>query len=68
MANNLAEQLVRQRTSLGLSQKESARRLGIDPSTLASWEQGKKEPVGALSMGVKRFLQDGQTACARRTG
>jgi transcriptional regulator with XRE-family HTH domain len=34
-ATTLAEQLVRQRTSLGLSQKESAERLGVDPGTLA---------------------------------
>ena len=40
-ANTLAEQLVRQRTKLGLSQKESARELAVDQGTLAKWEQGK---------------------------
>ena len=40
--STLAEQLVRQRASLGLSQKDSAERLGVDPSTLAKWEQGKE--------------------------
>jgi transcriptional regulator with XRE-family HTH domain len=47
--------LIRQRTSLGLSQKESAKRLGIDPSTLASWEQGKKEPTEDFLNGSSGF-------------
>ena len=55
-ANTLAEQLVRQRTSLGFSQKESAERLGVDPSTLAKWEQGKREPQGAFAKRAERFL------------
>lgn len=38
--------MVRHRTSLGLSQKESARRLHVDPSTLAKWERGEREPTG----------------------
>ena len=44
----LAEQLVRQRTSLGLSQKESAGRIGVDASTLAKWERGGREPAGTV--------------------
>jgi transcriptional regulator with XRE-family HTH domain len=50
------ERLLRQRTTLGLSQKASAERLGIDPSTLAKWERGEREPTGALLTRVKRFL------------
>jgi transcriptional regulator with XRE-family HTH domain len=38
-AQTLAEQLVRHRTSLGLTQKEAAARLGLDPGTLARWER-----------------------------
>jgi len=34
-ANELAEELVRQRTALGLSQKQAAEHIGVDPSTLA---------------------------------
>ena len=67
-ANTLAEQLVRKRTSLGLSQDESAKRLGVDPSTLAKWEQGKREPVGVFLVRVERFLQPGDEAGARRAG
>jgi len=50
--------LLRQRTTLGLSQKASAERLGIDPSTLAKWERGEREPAGALLSRVKRFLDE----------
>jgi len=57
-AHTLAEQLVRQRSSLGLSQKESAGRLGVDPSTLAKWERGERELAGRFLDIVKRFLDD----------
>jgi len=67
-ANTLAEQLVRQRTSLGLSQKEAAGRIGVDASTLAKWERGEREPAGAFLGRVKRFLQDGEVSGTRRAG
>ncbi|MGA2186647.1 MAG: helix-turn-helix transcriptional regulator [Bryobacteraceae bacterium] len=57
-ASGWAERLVRQRTTLGLSQKNVARRLGVDPGTLAEWERGEREPGGALLARVKRFLVD----------
>jgi ribosome-binding protein aMBF1 (putative translation factor) len=60
--------LVRQRTSLGLSQKEAAERVGVDPSTLAKWERGEREPQGAFLGRVKRFLQDGEVSDTRRAG
>ena len=50
------ERLVRHRTTLGLSQEEAARRLGVDPSTLARWERGEREPTGTLAATVERFL------------
>ena len=69
VANTLAEQLVRQRTSLGLSQKESAERLGVDPGTLAKWERGEREPAGAFAERAKRFLgaEADWTVAAART-
>jgi DNA-binding transcriptional regulator YiaG len=53
------ERLVRQRTTLGLSQKEAAKHLSVDPSTLARWERSDREPTGALLGRVKRFLKGG---------
>ena len=67
-AKTLGEQLVRQRTSLGLSQKQSAECLGVDPSTLAKWEQAKREPQGAFLERVKRFLQRANDAVVLRAG
>jgi transcriptional regulator with XRE-family HTH domain len=40
----LAERLVQDRKIRGLSQEEMARRLGVDPSTLARWERGARVP------------------------
>ncbi len=45
---NIGERLVWQRDGLGLSQTEMARKLGVDPSTLASWGRGKGVPLGEL--------------------
>jgi DNA-binding XRE family transcriptional regulator len=47
-AEGWGERLVRCRTSLRLSQRESAKRLGINPSTQAKWERGEREPAGLL--------------------
>jgi transcriptional regulator with XRE-family HTH domain len=62
--------LVRQRTSIGLSQKESAGRIGVDPATLAKWEQEKREPQGVFLKRVKRFLDDEEErrSSSRRAG
>jgi transcriptional regulator with XRE-family HTH domain len=38
---------------LGLSQKEVARRLGIDPGTLSKWEKGNSLPSKEL---LKNFM------------
>jgi transcriptional regulator with XRE-family HTH domain len=51
-----AERLVQCRTALGLSQKESAKQLGVDASTLARWERAEREPAGAFLGPVTRFL------------
>jgi transcriptional regulator with XRE-family HTH domain len=61
-ANGRSDRLVRYASSLGLSQKETAERLGIDPGTLARWERGERKPTGALLGRVKRFLCDEEAA------
>jgi transcriptional regulator with XRE-family HTH domain len=63
-----AEQLVLARKIQGLSQKEMARSLGIDPSTLARWERGEREPKGHLLIRADRLLQDGEVSDARPAG
>lgn len=57
-ADTWAERLVQGRTALGLSQKEAARRMEVDPSTLAKWEQGKTEPAGPSINRATGFLAD----------
>jgi ribosome-binding protein aMBF1 (putative translation factor) len=58
IANTMAEQLVRHRTSLGFSQKDSARRIGVDAGTPARWERGERQPAGKLLDRVTRFIDD----------
>jgi len=55
-----AERLVRHRTSLGLSQEASARRIGVDPSTLARWERGERVPKGAAAARTERLLAEAE--------
>jgi DNA-binding transcriptional regulator YiaG len=52
----LAEQLVRHRTTLGMSQKETAVHLAVDQGTMARWERGEREPKGVFLEAVIRFL------------
>ena len=40
----LGERLRRHRQALGIPQAESARTMGVDPSTLAKWERGERTP------------------------
>jgi transcriptional regulator with XRE-family HTH domain len=57
-AKTLADRLMRHRTSFGLSQKELAAELAVDPGTLARWERGEREPTGAWLECVTRLLAD----------
>jgi DNA-binding XRE family transcriptional regulator len=47
-AQSLPERLLYYRKAHGINQKELARRLGVDPTTLARWEKGKGRPVIGL--------------------
>jgi DNA-binding transcriptional regulator YiaG len=44
------------RKVLGLSQKELAARLCVDPSTLAHWEQGRHAPAAIYTRRIDEFL------------
>lgn len=55
-ATSLGEALARQRAGQGLSQKEVARVLEVDPSTLAKWKREQRIPTGRFRVRVDRFL------------
>jgi len=56
LAKSLCEKIVIYRRILGLSQKELARQLGIDPSTLGRWEREKGQPSKQLSSKLEAIL------------
>ena len=51
------KRLVRHRTTLGMTQRTAADRLGVDQGTLANWEQRKREPAGRFLARVKRYRE-----------
>jgi transcriptional regulator with XRE-family HTH domain len=46
---------------MGLSQKEAARELDVDASTLARWERGEGEPTGTFATRASRFVKAAQS-------
>jgi site-specific DNA recombinase len=58
------ERLVRCRTALGITQKESARQIGVDQGTLARWERGERVPAGAFATKATAFLNSSESASA----
>jgi transcriptional regulator with XRE-family HTH domain len=67
-ADGWGARLVRQRTTMGLSQRQSANLLGVDAGTLACWERGEREPSGEFLVRVNRFLQERDPSEARLAG
>jgi len=68
-ADTLGGRLVRHRTSLGMTQGEAAKRIDVDPGTLARWERGEREPAGALLGRAERFLDEAEAGLeVRRVG
>jgi transcriptional regulator with XRE-family HTH domain len=61
-ADGWADRLVQGRTALGLTQREAAQHIGVDPSTLARWERGEREPTGAFAARAERFLSRAEAA------
>jgi transcriptional regulator with XRE-family HTH domain len=54
--NSLGEKIVVYRKLLGLTQKELAKQLGIDPSTLGRWERGESKPLGKFLNKIKEKI------------
>lgn len=55
-ADDLIGKLKRLRVSVGLTQEQLARSLGIDESTIAGWERGESLPVGAYRKLLEAFI------------
>ncbi|TXH78001.1 MAG: helix-turn-helix domain-containing protein [Lysobacteraceae bacterium] len=53
----LAGRLIAKRRQLGLSQREAARSLQIDPGTWAGWERGERVTTKAHMRAVEGFLE-----------
>ena len=51
-----AARLLDGRARWGLTRIEAALRMGVDPSTLARWERGEREPAGKFATRAKCFL------------
>jgi len=54
----LAKRIMACRHAMGLTQKEFARRLGVDPSTLARWETARGQPSKKLRQRLMAFLNN----------
>ena len=52
----LAERIIATRQKLGMTQKEMARTLGIDPTTLGRWERGAGKPSRSLRERLEEFI------------
>lgn len=54
----LGERIVWMRRAFGIRQDELARKLGVDPSTLARWEQGNGQPLKKHMEKIRTLLTD----------
>jgi transcriptional regulator with XRE-family HTH domain len=58
VGQSFQEKLVAFRQALGLSQKEVARTLGVDPSTVRNWEAGRHRPTKRSCETIQEFFND----------
>jgi transcriptional regulator with XRE-family HTH domain len=63
-AKGWADRLVQSRTAMGITQKQAALQIGVDPSTLAGWERAEREPTGSFGARALRFLDAAEATCA----
>ena len=52
----LGERIIQARRALGMTQKELARRLGVDPSIVGYWERGERRPTGEMEEKIESLL------------
>jgi transcriptional regulator with XRE-family HTH domain len=55
-AESLPERVRSARSELGLTQREMANRLGVDPCTLRDWENGQHHPTETSLNLISRVL------------
>ena len=55
----LSERIIAFRHRYGLSQRELAAQLGVDPCTVASWERGEHRPSPSLGKRLDAMLGGG---------
>jgi DNA-binding transcriptional regulator YiaG len=60
--SSLAEKIVRFRHTLGLTQEALSRKLGVDESTIAHWEQGRGRPTSLYRMLIETLIADGEVS------
>ncbi len=53
----LGQKLLAYRKTRGITQKELAKNLGVDPSTLASWEKEQSEPSERSLKDINRLFK-----------
>jgi transcriptional regulator with XRE-family HTH domain len=56
LAKTLGEKIVNYRRLSGITQKELAEFLKVDPTTLARWERGKSQPLKGHSHKLTVFF------------
>lgn len=49
--------IVSERTRLGMHQEELARKLGVSKSTVSRWERGKQQPCGSDLIAMKELFK-----------
>lgn len=59
----LGQRIVAWRRLRGITQKELARRLRVDPSTIGSWERGEQRPSTRLAEMLYQGLGTGEVSC-----
>jgi transcriptional regulator with XRE-family HTH domain len=59
---SLGQRIIAFRRLRGLTRKELARRLGVDPTTLAKWERGERRPPAELLNRLTGFAGHGWRA------
>jgi len=60
IAENISSEIKQKRISLGLTQGQLAKILGVSPNTLARWERGELKPrsIGAILITLDKLHEN----------